>query len=208
MTIKIVDPETYTMKPEGEEGEICVDSDCKALGYWEKEEKSQNIFEAQLDEISNRTYLRTGDLGFMKDGNLFVSGQLKNLIIIHSRKIHPSDIEARIELLFAMLQPGKSVVCRYTVKQFRDPQRFKGIAYVAELRSPKSHSFEELHLLSEHISTLIRLDFQLEVHTVVFIHPHSMPCTALGKCRRSICRKKLVKNASTAGPETWRLTQE
>ena len=182
MTIKIVDPETYTMMPEGEEGEIWV-------------EKSQRIFEAQLDEISNRTYLRTGDLGFMKDGNLFVSGRQKNLIIIHGRKIHPSDIETRIESSFTMLQPGKSVVCGYTVKQFRDPQRFKGIAYVAELRSPKSHSLEELHLLSEQISTLIGLVFQLEVHMVIFIHPHSMPCTTLGKCRRSICRKKLVKNA-------------
>ena len=194
-TIKIVDPETYTVKPEGEEGEIWVDSDCKALGYWEKEEKSQRIFEAQLDEISDYTYLRTGDLGFMKDGNLFVSGRLKNLIIIHGRKIHPSDIETKIESSFTMLQPGRSVACGYTVKQFRDAQRFKGIAYVAELRSPKSHSLEELHLLSQHISTLIGLNFHVEAHLVVFIHPHSMPCTTSGKCRRSICRKKLVKNA-------------
>ena len=195
MKIKIVDPETNTVKPEGEEGEIWVDSDCKALGYWEKEEKSQRIFEAQLDEISDRTYLRTGDIGFMKDGNLFVSGRLKNLIIVHGRKIHPNDIEARIESSFAMLQPGRSVACEYAEKQSRDPQGFKGIAYVTELRSPKSHSFEELDLLSQQISTLIGLNFQVEAHTVVFLHPHSMPCTTSGKCQRSICRKKLVNNA-------------
>ena len=205
MTIKIVDPETYTVKPEGEEGEIWVDSDCKALGYWEKEEKSQRIFEAQLDKISDRTYLRTGDLGFMKDGNLFVSGRLKNLIIIHGRNIHPSDIEARIESSFTVLQPGRSVACEYAEEQSRDPQRFKGIAYVAELRSPKNHSHEELHSLSQQISTLIGLNFQVEVHTVTFIHPHSMPCTTSGKRQRSICRKKLVNNALN---EVYRWSRE
>lgn len=195
MTIKIVDPETYTVKPEGEEGEIWVDSDCKALGYWEKEEKSQRVFEAQLDEVSDQTYLRTGDFGFMKDGNLFVSGRLKDLIIVHGRKIHPSDVEARIESSFAMIQPGRSVACEYAEKRSRNPQGFKGIAYVAELRSPKSHSLEELDSLSQQISTLIGLNFQVEAHIVVFIHPHSMPCTTSGKRQRSICRKKLVNNA-------------
>lgn len=196
MTIKIVDPETYSMKQEGEEGEIWVDSNCKALGYWEKEEKSQRIFEAQLDaQTSDQTYLRTGDLGFMKDGNLFVSGRLKNLIIVHGRKIHPSDIEARIESSFAMLQPGRTVACEYAEERSRDPQQFKGIAYVAELRSPKSHSLEELQSLSQQISTLIGLNFQVETRAVVFIHPHSMPCTTSGKRQRSICRKKMVNNA-------------
>ena len=205
MTIKIVDPETYTVKPEGEEGEIWVDSDCKALGYWEKEEKSQRIFEAQLNEISDRTYLRTGDLGFMKDGNLFVSGRLKNLIVVHGRKIHPSDIETRIESSFAMLQPGRSVACEYAEERSRDPQQFKGIAYMAELRSPKSHSQEELCSLSQQISTLIGLNFQVEAHMVIFIHPHSMPCTTSGKRQRSICRKKLVNNALS---EVYRWSRE
>lgn len=206
MTVRIVDPETHMVKPEGEEGEIWVDSDCKALGYWEKEEKSQRIFEAQLvDESSHRTYLRTGDLGFMKDGNLFVSGRLKNLIIVHGRKIHPSDIEARIESSFAMLQPGRSVACEYAEEQSKDPQQFKGIAYVAELRSPKSHSLKELHSLSQQISTMIGLNFQVETYMVVLIHPHSMPCTTSGKRQRSICRKKLVNNALC---EVYRWTRE
>ena len=193
--IKIVDPETCTVKPEGEEGEIWVHSNCKALGYWEKEEKSQRIFEAQLDETPDRTYLRTGDLGFMQDGNLFVSGRLKNLIVVHGRKIHPSDIEARIESSFAILQPGRSVACEYAEERSRDPQQFKGIAYVAELRSPKSHSPVELHSLSQQISTMIGLNFQVETRMVVFVHPHSMPCTTSGKRQRSICRKKLFNNA-------------
>ncbi len=201
-----MDPETCTVKPEGEEGEIWVDSDCKALGYWEKEEKSQRIFEAQLvDETSHRTYLRTGDVGFMKDRNLFVSGRLKNLIIVHGRKIHPSDIEARIESSFAMLQPGRSVACEYAEQGPRDPQQFKGIAYVAELRSPNSHSLKELHSLSQQISTMIGLNFQVETHVVVLIHPHSMPCTMSGKRQHSICRKKLVNNALC---EVYRWTRD
>ena len=196
VTIKIVDPETYTVMPEGEEGEIWVDSPCKALGYWEKEEKSQRVFEAQLDEMSDRTYLRTGDLGFIKGGELFMSGRLKNLIIIYGRKIHPSDIEMRIETSFTMLQPGRTVACEYTDEQMRqDSMHGKGIAYVAELRSPKSHTLVELDLLAKQIATMIGLNFQVEVSLVAFIKPRAMPCTTSGKRQRSLCKKKLLNNS-------------
>ena len=195
VTIKVVDPKTYSMLPEGEEGEIWVDSKCKALGYWEKDKKSQRVFEAQLDDSSDQTYLRTGDLGFMKDGELFVSGRLKNLIIVHGRKIHPSDIEMRIESSFNMLQPGRSVACEYKNELSKDPIDSKGIAYVAELRSPKSHSLMELHSLSKQISLIIGLNFQVEAHLVVFINPRTLPCTTSGKRQRSLCKKKLINNA-------------
>lgn len=190
--IRIVDPETYTVVQEGEEGEIWVDSPCKALGYWEKEEKSQRVFEAQLNKISDRTYLRTGDLGFMKDGELFVSGRLKNVIIIHGRKIHPSDIEMRIESSFPMLQPGRTVACEYTSEHPTDPLHCKGIAYVAEIRSPNNYSLMELDSISKNISTMIGLNFQVEVNLVAFINPRTMPCTMSGKRQRSLCKKKLI----------------
>lgn len=189
--VKVVDPETCTVMPEGEEGEIWVDSPSKALGYWEKEEKTLRIFEAQLDELSDRTYLRTGDLGFMKDGELFVSGRLKNVIIIHGRNIHPSDIEMRIESSFPMLQSGRTIACEYTPEHFKDSL---GIAYIAEIRSPKSYSLVQLDSLSKQISTMIGLNFQIDVNLVVFINPRTMPCTMSGKRQRSLCKKKLVSN--------------
>ena len=168
--VKVVDPETCTVMPEGEEGEIWVDSPSKALGYWEKEEKTLRIFEAQLNEISDRTYLRTGDLGFMKDGELFVSGRLKNVIIIHGRKIHPSDIEMRIESSFPMLQPGRTVACEYAPEHLKHQV---GIAYIAEMRSPKSYSLVQLDSLSKQISTMIGLNFQIDVNLVAFINPRT-----------------------------------
>ena len=193
--IKIVDPETHSVMPKGEEGEIWVDSPCKALGYWEKEERSQKVFEAQLDEAGDRTYLRTGDLGFMKDGELFVSGRLKNIIITYGRKIHPSDIEMRIESSFTMLQPGRTVACEYTGEKIKDPLLSKGIALVAELQSPKSHTIAQLDQLAQRISTMIGLNFQVEVNLVTFLQPQTMPCTMSGKRQRSLCRKKLLKNS-------------
>lgn len=187
--VKIVDPETCTVMSEGEEGEIWVDSPSKALGYWEKEEKTLRIFEAQLNEISDRTYLRTGDLGFMKDGELFVSGRLKNVIIVHGRKIHPSDIEMRIESSFSMLQPGRTVACEYAPDNLKHQV---GIAYIAEMRSPKSYSLMQLDSLSKQISTMIGLNFQIDVNLVAFINPDTLPCTMSGKRQRSLCKKKLV----------------
>ena len=191
MVVEIVDPETHSVMSEGEEGEIWVDSPCKALGYWEKEEKSLKVFEAQLDESSNRTYLRTGDLGFVKNGELFVSGRVKNVIIVHGRKLHPSDIEMRVESSFTELQPGRSVACHYQVERSTNQM---GIAYVAELRSPKNHSLLKLDALSKQISTIIGLNFQIECHQVVLIHPRTMPCTTSGKRQRLLCKKKLIDN--------------
>jgi len=110
VTVKIVDPETRSEVPEGIEAEIWVHSESKAIGYWEKEDETKHIFQAQLVNDSTRSYLRTGDLGFIEQGQLFVSGRRKDLMVIHGRNVHPSDVELRIEVT-AGCSEGRKMCC-------------------------------------------------------------------------------------------------
>ena len=192
--VKIVDQETHTEVQEGEEGEIWVRSSSKTLGYWEKENETKEIFQARVyksnNEKSKRSYLRTGDLGFVKDGHVFVSGCAKDLIIVHGRNIHLGDIELRVE---SEMRPGRSAAFEYEYTPMEEEDskvqimqaiRSKGIGYVAELRSPNEHTPAKLHSLSERIAATISLEFQVEVAVLAFIS--SMPQTTSG---RSLCKR-------------------
>lgn len=188
--IKVVDPETCAELSEGEVGEIWVDSESKALGYWEKEVETQKMFEAELDDFSDRVYLRTGDLGFMKHGQLFIVGCRNDMIVTCDRKIHPASIEKKVEQSFRHLRSGRTVAF-----QHRENNELADLICVAELRAPTSHSQTELSKLSENITATISFDFKVNVSLVVFIQRHTMPCTSCGKKQRSHCKKALLKGA-------------
>lgn len=192
VTVKVVDPDSLKEVPVGEEGEIWVSSESKAIGYWEKKEETQKVFEARLDNFSDLTYLRTGDLGFIKNGEVFISGQLHDLIIFNGRKIHPNDIEMRIESSFYALRCGKTVACQLKARQLKDGSKMQ-ITYVAELRYPKGFSTVEFQSLAMKITSIISLDFQVQVEAVVFIQPCTLPLTTLGKRQRTLCKHMLLK---------------
>ena len=99
--MRIVDPETCTEHPDGTVGEIWVHGDNVAPGYWQKPEETERTFGAVLVEPSAGTpegpWLRTGDLGFLSDGELFIVGRIKDLLIVYGRNHSPDDIEATIQ---------------------------------------------------------------------------------------------------------------
>ncbi len=96
-TVLIVDPETHVALPENRIGEIWVHSQSVGRGYWHKPDISHTTFEAQVAGISDRKFLRTGDLGFLDQGELFVTGRLKDMIIVRGVNRYPQDIEATVE---------------------------------------------------------------------------------------------------------------
>ena len=194
VTVKIVDPETRTEVPEGMEAEIWVHSESKTIGYWEKEDETQSTFEAQLVNDTRRRYLRTGDLGFVKQGQLFVSGRRKDIIVIHGRNVHPSDVELRIESQQDAVRAGRSAAFEYeyTCTSLQDAIPTRGVGFVAEIRFPEQHTPSDLHMLAEHVVATITLDFQVEVPVVVFIRPRTMPRTTSGKRQRLLCKKQLI----------------
>ena len=99
--VRIVDPETRTECPAGTIGEIWVHGDNVAMGYWQKPEETEHTFGARLVAPSAGTpegpWLRTGDLGFISDGELFIIGRIKDLLIVYGRNHSPDDIEATIQ---------------------------------------------------------------------------------------------------------------
>lgn len=109
--VRIVDPETLLEKPEGSPGEIWVDSPSKALGYWGKPERSRRIFHACISgSDANIAYLRTGDIGFLHDGELYICGRIDDMVVIRGRNIFPPDIETTIESHFPEIRPGRVAV--------------------------------------------------------------------------------------------------
>ena len=103
--IVIVDPETLAACPPGRIGEIWVQGPSVAQGYWQQPEATERTFRARLKDTGEGPFLRTGDLGFLQDGELFVTGRLKDLIIVHGVNYYPQDIERTVQQSHPRLRP-------------------------------------------------------------------------------------------------------
>ncbi|HLM44423.1 MAG TPA: fatty acyl-AMP ligase, partial [Myxococcaceae bacterium] len=106
--LAIVQPESREPLPEGRVGEVWVCGPSVAQGYWCKPELSEETFRARLSGEDSRRWLRTGDLGFMRDGLLYITGRRKDLIIIGGQNHYPQDIEWTVEAALPLVRPGCS----------------------------------------------------------------------------------------------------
>ena len=104
--IVIVHPDTLTYCQPGEVGEIWVSGASIAQGYWQQSAETKHSFNAYLDNMKDRPFLRTGDLGFLEEGELFVTGRLKDIIIINGRNHYPQDIERTVEESNSHIRPS------------------------------------------------------------------------------------------------------
>ena len=104
--IVIVDPESRTPCAPDVVGEIWVSGPTIAHGYWNRSQETEYTFQAYLANTGDGPFLRTGDLGFLRDGELFVTGRLKDLIIIDGRNVYPQDIELTVEQSHPAMRPG------------------------------------------------------------------------------------------------------
>jgi acyl-CoA synthetase (AMP-forming)/AMP-acid ligase II len=103
--VVIVDPESGANLPDGHVGEILVAGPSVAHGYWGRAEETEHSFGARSSDAGARPFLRTGDLGVLRDGELFVTGRVKDLIIIRGRNVHPQDIEWTVGQSHPALRP-------------------------------------------------------------------------------------------------------
>src|SRR5262249_27854305 len=109
--IAIVRPDTLTRRPPGQVGEIWVSSPSVAQGYWDRPDETARAFQARLADGGDSTFLRTGDLGFVQDSELFITGRLKDMIKIRGRNYYPQDIELTVERSHVALRPGCGAAC-------------------------------------------------------------------------------------------------
>ena len=108
-SVLIVNPVSLTASADGEVGEVWARGPSVAGGYWNRAEETESTFRACLADAEEGPFLRTGDLGFVSDGELFVTGRLKDLIIIRGRNLYPHDIERTAEAAHVSLRPGGGV---------------------------------------------------------------------------------------------------
>jgi thioester reductase-like protein len=175
--VRIVDPQSKQPLGDGRVGEIWVDGASKGGGYWHRPEATAETFGARIAGDEDHTYLRTGDLGFLYEGELFVCGRTKDLIIVRGVNCYPSDIEAIVERSAAQVRHG--CVAAFSVE--REEQ--EALVVVAEVRN--EHDLPDASALAR----AIRRHGHIDPHTIVFLPPHSIPKTTSGKIRRAETRQ-------------------
>ncbi|HVF89383.1 MAG TPA: AMP-binding protein, partial [Blastocatellia bacterium] len=175
----IADPDSQALCPPDRVGEIWIAGESIAQGYWNRPRETDQTFNAFLSDSGRGPYLRTGDLGFIKDGELFVTGRLKDLLIIRGRNHYPQDIEQTVEKSHASLRPGCGAAFPIEV----DGE--EKLVIVQEADSRKAASTTEI---IECIRRAVGEKHEIQPHAVVLVKPWSIPKTSSGKIQRRACR--------------------
>ena len=181
--IVIVDPESMTRCGPEQVGEIWVSNPGIAQGYWQRPAETKDVFEARLRGTNDGPYLRTGDLGFFQDGELYVAGRLKDLIIIRGLNHYPNDIELTVEKSHAAIRPGCGAA--FTV-EVRDQAKLV-IVYEIDRRQKG-----ELGEMFEAIRRDVSREHELIVDSIVLVKAGSIPKTSSGKIQRHACRNAFL----------------
>ncbi|HYO59970.1 AMP-binding protein, partial [Archangium sp.] len=177
--VLIVHPEARTRCAEDEVGEIWVSGPSVALGYWQRPEETERTFQARLADGGTETYLRTGDLGFMLQGELFVAGRRKDLIILRGRNLYPQDLELTVEQCHPAMRPGCGAA--FSVEVGGEER----LVVVQELDTRQSADpAQVLGAMRQALSE----GHEVQPHALVLIEPGSIPKTSSGKIQRHACK--------------------
>ena len=201
VSVIIVDPETCLPRAAGEVGEIWVDSPSKAAGYWGNAELSEKDFHATVNEINANSsssssdiqiqlspggYLRTGDLGFMHENELFICGREKDLIIVRGSNHYPQDIERCAEqAIKVVVRAGCSAA--FSLKTKDNPET-EAVVYIAEVKDV-ALSKEKCIIAVNAIRDAVSSTHGVSLSSLCILKPRTIPKTTSGKVARSWCRK-------------------
>ena len=193
--IVIVDPKTLTRCRTYEIGEIWVSGENVAQGYWNRHEEIEQTFHAYLSDTGEGPFLRTGDLGFFHDGNLFIVGRSKDMIIIQGQNYYPQDIELTVEQSHPALRLNNGAV--FSI----DVDGKEQLVIVQEInRNQRNLDMEEVF---NAIRWEVAKEHGLQAYALVLITPYSIPKTSSGKIMRYACRVAFLEgNLNVVGE--WR----
>src|SRR5690349_10199177 len=169
--LQIVEPESRTRCSAGQVGEIWVTGASVAQGYWGRAEESERVFGARIAGSDKGPFLRTGDLGFVKNGELFVTGRLKDLIIIRGRNLYPQDIEATVERAHAGLRPGCAAA--FSV----ETENGEGMVVVQEVERGREQ--DTAGMTSAIRSALVK-HHEVQPHAILLLSAGEIPKTSSG----------------------------
>ena len=189
----IINPETSSLCRPNEVGEIWIAGESVAAGYWKRPEETKQTFGACLQGTPG-SFLRTGDLGFIHQGELFVTGRLKDLIIIRGRNLYPQDIERTVQQSHPKLE--SAVGAAFSI----DVDNEERLIVVQETQ--RSASVNYVEILSA-IREAIAEEYAIQLYAVVVVKHGGVPRTSSGKIQRRACRQMFVSNRLDSLAE-WR----
>ena len=191
----IVDPTTRTVCRAEEVGEIWIRGPSVARGYWDQADLTRRTFGAYLGDTLAGPYLRTGDLGFVRAGEVYITGRLKTLLIVGGRNLHAEDIEHTVANSHTAGWPGG--IAALSVDE-------AGRERLVILQEVAQRSAGDLDAIVRAIRLRVAEQHQVPVSTVVLMRPGTIPRTSSGKVRRHVCREAFLRGSLEALLE-WRL---
>ena len=198
--IVIVNPKRLTRCAPTEVGEIWVAGKSVAQGYWSSPQETVRCFHAYLKEsdlagASEGPFLRTGDLGFVHNGELFVTGRIKDMMIIRGRNHYPQDIEHVLESCHLALKAGASAA--FSIEHEGNEQ----LVVVCEVKRTYLRQLD-IKSVSREIRQVIAAAYDLQTYATFLVKPGSIPKTSSGKIQRYRCRELFLKG-DLAVVEDW-----
>lgn len=184
--IVVVDPETGAQRNDGEVGEIWLQGENVARGYWRNEEASKETFQNYLPS-GEGPFLNTGDLGFMEEGEIYVTGRIKDLIIVRGKNYYPQDIEMTVENCHQAFRKGCSAA--FAAEEGHDGN----LIVVQEIKKEfeKKISLEELAPM---VAKSVKGTFALKLDKLILIKQRTIPKTSSGKIQRRATRRHLEQD--------------
>jgi len=177
--VVIVDPDTRAACLPAHVGEIWIAGPSVAHGYWNRPDESAHTFDARLAD-GEGPYMRSGDLGFVKDGELFVTGRLKELIIVRGHNHYPQDIELTAAQSHPLLRAGRGAA--FAVE--REDEEVLVLVHEVDRR----HDEETLPEAIGAVRAAVSVEHQLQLGAVVLVKAGTVPVTSSGKVQRNACR--------------------
>jgi acyl-CoA synthetase (AMP-forming)/AMP-acid ligase II len=181
--VRIVDPSSLTLLDDGQVGEIWVSGPSVAVGYYDRPEQNRQVFQAELADEEG-AYLRTGDLGFLRAGELFVTGRIKDLVIVNGRNIYPQDVEAAL----LRANPDFRLAVAFSIPDKSSEQ----LCVVAETGHREVSAESHSKMLAAIRSSIIS---EVGIRPHIHIAPkRTIPTTTSGKVRRQETRRLFLAN--------------
>ncbi|MGV0627753.1 fatty acyl-AMP ligase [Mycolicibacter minnesotensis] len=187
LDVRIVDAETRLPRTAEEVGEIWVSGPSVGVGYWGRPEETEHAFGAHLADTGEGPFLRSGDLGFFREGELYVTGRCKDLMTINGFSHYPNDIELTVQACHPALMPSRGAV-------FQLPTERHAPEYMVVVQEVHHHEAVGVDLgeLIESVRAAIRAHHGIDAQAVMLLKPMRIPTTTSGKIQRSACRDRYV----------------
>ncbi len=183
--VAIVNPDALTRCADDEVGEIWVNDPGVAHGYWQRPTATRETFEAQIADEGATRYLRTGDLGFIKDGNLYITGRIKDLIIIRGTNHYPQDIEWTVQQADAAMRPDYGA-CFSIIEDGEER-----LVVVQEVERSLQKTLNAENTITE-IRQAISEAHELQVYAVALVKSGNVLKTSSGKIQRRKCKASFL----------------